>query len=329
MHDEFFPMNPINPANARFWSKLGQRGTFGITMLDLGRDIDDLVVLTADLCSTSGLDRFRITYPEKFLNVGIAEQNLLGISAGLAKEGYTVFATTFSNFAAMRSYEQVRLNMGYMGFPIKLVGLGSGFAMGMFGNTHYGMEDIALMRAVPGLCILSPADCTEVAKATVAAADHNGPVYLRLTGIVNNPVVNKEDYHFEIGKAISLKSGSDVAIIATGSMVYHAIEAAKILESRGISATVINMHTIKPLDTDAITAAGNTSKLIVTVEEHSIIGGLGGAVAEFLCSRPSAPRQLIIGIPDTFQTAGDYPYLLEQNGLTGPRIAERIAGVFK
>lgn len=317
-----------NSLNARLWSKLGQRGTFGITMLDLGRDIDNLVVLTADLCSTSGLDRFRITYPDKFLNVGIAEQNLLGISAGFAKEGYTVFATSFANFAAMRSYEQVRLNLGYMGFNIKLVGLGSGYAMGMFGNTHYGIEDVALMRAIPGLCILSPADCTDVVKATVAAARYNGPVYLRLTGIMNNPIVNKEEYNFEIGKAIPLKSGSDISIIATGSMVYHSLEAAKILDSRGISASVVNMHTIKPLDTGAIDAACTRSNLIVTVEEHSAIGGLGGAVAEYLCGRSSAPRQLIIGMPDAFQTAGDYLYLLDQNGLTGPHIADKIVSLF-
>lgn len=321
-------MIPINSLNARLWSKLGQRGTFGITMLDLGRDLDNLVVLTADLCSTSGLDRFRTTYPDKFLNVGIAEQNLLGISAGLAKEGYTVFATSFANFVAMRSYEQVRLNLGYMGFNIKLVGLGSGYAMGMFGNTHYGIEDVALMRAIPGLCIISPADCTEVVKATEAAARYPGPIYLRLTGIVNNPIVNKEDYPFEIGKAITLKSGSDISIIATGSMVYHSIEAAKILESREISASVINMHTIKPLDTGAINTACMTSKLIVTVEEHSVIGGLGGSVAEYLCGISSAPRQLIIGMPDAFQMAGDYQYLLEQNGLTGPQIAEKIIDTF-
>jgi len=321
-------MIPINSLNARLWSKLGQRGTFGITMLDLGRDLDNLVVLTADLCSTSGLDRFRTTYPDKFLNVGIAEQNLLGISAGLAKEGYTVFATSFANFVAMRSYEQVRLNLGYMGFNIKLVGLGSGYAMGMFGNTHYGIEDVALMRAIPGLCIISPSDCTEVVKATEAAARYPGPIYLRLTGIVNNPIVNKEDYPFEIGNAITLKSGSDISIIATGSMVYHSIEAAKILESREISASVINMHTIKPLDTGAINTACVTSKLIVTVEEHSVIGGLGGSVAEYLCGISSAPRQLIIGMPDAFQMAGDYQYLLEQNGLTGPQIAEKIIDTF-
>lgn len=318
----------INSLNARLWSKLGQRSTFGITMIDLGRDIDNLIVLTADLCSTSGLDRFRALYPEKLLNVGIAEQNLIGISAGLAKEGRLVFATTFATFAAMRSYEQVRLNLGYMGFNIKLVGLGSGFGMGMFGNTHYGIEDIALMRAIPGLCIVSPSDCTEVVKATQAIARYIGPVYFRLTGVTNNPVVNREDYPFEIGKAISLKKGSDVTIIATGSMVYHTLEAAKILDARGLSASVVNMHTIKPLDTGAIDTACTSSNLIVTVEEHSVIGGLGGAVAEYLCGRSSAPRQLIIGMPDAFQTVGDYLYLLDQNGLTGPHIADKIVSSF-
>ncbi len=321
-------MIQINSLNARLWSKLGQQGTFGITMLELGRDLENLIVLSADLCLTSGLDRFRLQFPEKFLNVGIAEQNLVGISAGLAKEGYIVFATTFANFAAMRSYEQVRLNMGYMGLNIKLVGLGSGFAMGMFGNTHYGIEDVALMRAIPGLCILSPSDCTEVVKATQAVAKYPRPIYLRLTGILNNPIVNKEDYPFEIGKAIPLKSGSDIAIIATGSMVYHSLVAAKLLESKGISAAVINMHTIKPLDTEIINAACRDVKLIVTVEEHTVIGGLGGAVAEYLSGKPPGPRQLTIGVPDAFQKAGNYQYLLEQNGLTGPQIAERMSSTF-
>jgi transketolase len=199
----------------------------------------------------------------------------------------------------------------------------------MFGNTHYGMEDIALMRAIPGLCILSPADCTEVMKATMAAARKEGPFYIRLTGVANNPVVYKNDFVYEIGRSICLKPGSDIAIIATGSMVHHALEAAKILESQGISAEVTDMHTIKPLDTDAIKTAAARRKLIVTVEEHSVIGGLGGAVAEYLCSLPHAPRQLIIGIPDSFQIAGDYPYLLEQNGLTGPHIAEKILAALK
>lgn len=313
----------LTSVNARVWAKLGQRGTFGVTMLELGAEIDNLLVLTADLATTSGLDRFKKTYPDKFLNIGIAEQNMVGIAAGLAKEGNVVFCTTFATFAAMRSFEQTRLHMGYMGLNVKLVGLASGFAMGMFGNTHYGMEDIALMRAIPNLVIISPADCAEVVKACEAAALYHGPVYIRLTGIMNNPMVYREDYNFDIGKAVTLRQGSDVTLIATGSMVHQALETAKLLDNKSISSSVVNMHTLKPIDTSIICEACD-KKLIVTIEEHSIIGGLGSAVSEFKSRLSSAPKQLFIGIPDSFQKAGDYKYLLEQNGLTAPQIAERI-----
>ncbi len=309
--------------NVRMWSMLGQRGTFGTVMLELGANIDNLMVLTGDLSTTSGLDRFKKSYPDKFLNIGIAEQNMLGIAAGLAKEGYVVFVTTFATFATMRSLEQVSVHMGYMRFNVKLVGLASGFAMGQFGNTHYGISDIATMRAIPNVVLLSPADCGEVAKAIEAAALYHGPVYLRLTGVMNNPIVYKDDYNFEIGKAIILRQGSDITIIATGSMVYQALEAAKLLDDRSISASVVNMHTIKPLDTSVIDEACN-KKLIVTVEEHNIIGGLGGAVSEYKSRIDNAPRQVFIGIQDTFQKVGDYKYLLEQNSLTSSQIAERI-----
>jgi transketolase len=316
-------MIKFKSTNVRMWSMLGQRGTFGTFMLDLGANIDNLMVLTGDLAKSSGLDRFKTSYPDQFLNIGIAEQNMVGIAAGLAKEGHVVFATTFAPFATMRSLEQVKVHMGYMGFNVKLVGLASGLATGVLGNTHYGMEDLALIRAIPNLVLLSPADCVEVAKATEAAAIYHGPVYLRLTGIMNNPVIYKDDYNFEIGKAITLLQGSDITIIATGSMVYQALKAAKLLDERSISASVVNMHTIKPIDTSVIDEACN-KKLIVTVEEHNVIGGLGGAVSEYKSSINNAPRQLFIGIPDTFPKVGDYQYLLEQNGLTASQIAERI-----
>ena len=317
-------MIAINSTNARIWSKLGSRGTFGATMLELGGEMENLMVLTSDLSTTSGLDRFKNAHSNKFLNVGIAEQNMIGIASGMAKEGKNVFVTTFANFAAMRSYEQIRLGLGYMGFNVKVVGLASGMAMGMFGNTHYGIEDMALMRAVPGLTVLSPADGVEVVKTVMAAAKHQGPIYIRLTGAMNNPIVYKEDYDFTIGKAVTLKEGGAITIIATGTMVYEALAAAKILEEQAISATVVNMHTIKPLDTSVIDKACASSKLIVTVEEHSIIGGLGGAVAEYKSSLANAPRQLFIGLPDRFGKAGDYKYLLRKYGLTGEQIAQRI-----
>ena len=321
-------MPALNPLNARMYSKLGQRGSFALTMEEIAAQDDELMLMTADLATLSGLTRFREKFPEKFLNVGIAEQNMIGIAAGMAKEGKTVFATTYSNFLAMRSYEQIRNHLGYMQFNVKVIGSGSGFAMGMSGNTHYGIEDIALMRAIPGLMVVSPADGGETMKAVCEAAKYQGPVYIRLSGVMNAPVVYHDEYQFELGKSVPLRTGKDIAIIATGSMVYPALEAAKILESRGISASVVNMHTIKPLDTGAIDIACATSQLIVTVEEHSVVGGLGGAVAEYLCGRASAPRQLIIGMPDVFQKAGDYQYLLEQNSLTGPQIAEKVISSF-
>jgi transketolase len=317
-------MIAINPSIARNLSRLGTRGTFGLALLDVGAENENLLVLSADLCTTSGLDRFRSAYPERFFNTGIAEQNMLGIAGGLAKEGYKVFCSSFATFVSMRSYEMVRLNLGYMAFNIKVVGLAAGFAMGMFGNTHYATEDIALMRAVPGLCILSPADCGEVVKATRAAALYEGPVYLRLTGQAGNPIVYDHEYNFEIGRAVMLREGTDIAIIATGSMVYESLEAAKLLEPGGLSAAVIDMHTIKPLDTSAIERALE-KKLIVTVEEHSVVGGLGGAVAEYKCGLNSAPPQLILGIADGFKKAGSYRYMLEQNGLTASHIADSIS----
>ena len=214
--------------------------------------------------------------------------------------------------------------MGYMQRNVKLVGLGSGFSMGLFGNTHYCMEDIAIVRAIPGIAILSPADCTELVKATIASANHEGPVYLRLTGVMNNPVVYRQDYDFELGKAIMLAKGADVAIIATGSMVFHSLQAAEILKNQGISASVIDMHTIKPLDTDIIDRKICFVKLMVSVEEHSVAGGLGGAIAEHLCSVREHPALLRLGIEDNFKPAGEYRYMLEQNGLLPEQIAFNI-----
>ena len=316
-------MLEINKKNIRIWSALGARGTLGQALMDLATRNSNLVVLSADLGNTSGLSRFMSTYPDRFFNLGIAEPNMVGVASGMAKEGLCVFATTFSNFLAMRSYEQIRLNLGYMKFPVKLVGVASGFAMGMFGNTHYGLEDMALMRAVPNLTLISPADSTEVVKTVDAVAEYDRPVYIRLTGGMNNPIVYKEDYDFKIGKAITLRDGKDVAIIATGTMVYNSLKVAELLEENGISCRVVNMHTIKPLDVDAIHAACD-AKLIVTVEEHSIIGGLGGAVAECLSEKGLHPPLLRLGIGDEFKHAGTYEYMLEVSGLSVKEIYERI-----
>jgi transketolase len=314
----------INPSNARFWSMLGPRGAFGAAILEIAKENDKVVAVAADLTTTAGLDRFKKEYPDRLINTGIAENNMLGIAAALANEGFVPYAISFANFSVLRACEATRHFMGYMQRNVKLVGLSSGFAMGMFGNTHYGFEDIAIIRAIPGIIILSPADSTEVVKAAEAASKYAGPVYIRLTGVMNNPIVYKEDYDFEIGKAISLRKGTDITIIATGTMVSNSLQASKLLEKQGISASVIDMHTIKPLDTKIIDDEIVSSKLIVSVEEHSKIGGLGGAIAEHLSSLQKHPVLLKLGVEDKFRHAGDYRYMLEQNELMPEQIAVSI-----
>lgn len=317
-------MLEITSSNARQWSRLGSRGVFGQAILALAETKQNLMVLSADLGISSGLDRFKKAYPDKFLNVGIAEQNMIGVAAGLAKEDFIVFATSFAPFISMRCSEQIRMNLGYMNLNVKAVAIGSGIAMAHLGVSHYGIEDASIMRSIPNLTVVSPADCSEIVKTVYAAAEYEGPMYIRLTGAANNPIVYKEDYNFKIGKAITLREGTDITIIANGTMVYESLEAAKLLELQGISTTVVNMHTIKPLDISVIDKAAASSKLIVTAEEHSVVGGLGGAIAEYKTALRNAPPQLIIGLPDKFGKAGDYKYLLEKYGLTGEHIARKI-----
>lgn len=313
----------FSPANIRTWSRLGSCGAFGLAAMEFPELEQDTVICTADLCFYSGLDRFRAKYPEYLYNVGIAEQNLVGIAGGLAKEGVNVFATTYASFATTRALDQVRVNMGYMQLPIKLVGLTSGLSVGILGATHMSIEDVAIMRSIPNITVLSPADCTETVKATLAAAQYDGPVYIRLTGPMNNPSVYTEDYDYEIGKAITLQEGSDVAIIATGTMVYNSKKAIELLEQQGISCTLIDMHTIKPLDEQAIQKVLG-HRLVVTVEEHSVLGGLGGAVSEYMAQQKQKPAQLIIGIEDSFAHAADYQSLIEYYELTPNDIAKKI-----
>lgn len=314
----------INQANIKMWSRIGSRASFGLAAVELGKTVDNLMVLTADVSTSAGLERFKNNFPDKFLDIGIAEQNMMGIAAGLASEGMKVITATFAPFQTMRCCEQIRVNLGYMGQNVCMVGLASGVVLGTLGYTHCSIEDIGIMRAIPGITIISPADCLETVKATFAAINNKESVYIRLTGGANNPMVYTEDYDFTIGRAITLREGSDITIIAAGTMVHESMEAAKILDEHGISATVVNMHTIKPLDTSAIDKACEGSKLIVTVEEHSIVGGLGSAVAEYKATLKNAPQQLFIGLPDKFGKAGDYGYMLEKNGLTSEKVAEKI-----
>lgn len=301
--------------NIRMLSLLGQRGTFGTVLYDMASNDDRIVALTADLTRASGLERFSEEYPERCLNVGIAEQNAVGFASGMADRGKIPFVTTFSNFAALRANEFVRHFMSYMKCNVKLVGLGSGFAMELFGTTHYGLEDIAVLRSMPNITILSPSDCLETAKCVEYCVSHKGPVYLRLSGKMNHSVVNRKDYNFQAGKGVELRTGGEIVIFATGSMVNISLKAAEELEAIGILVSVVNFHTIKPIDRECILKFKDY-KLIFSIEEHSITGGLGSAVSEILSGEKAHGRMVRLGTGRHYEKAGTYEYMLEKHGLT-------------
>lgn len=316
-------MIEIKRNKVKLWSRLGARAVYGQAILELAKQRDDFYVMSADLCQSSGLVRFKEEFPTRFINAGIAEQNMIGIAGGMAKDGTNIFASSFSPFITMRACEQVRMNMGYMQLNIKTVGLGAGLIMSELGNSHYGIEDASVMRSIPGMTVIEPCDGVEIVKAVEALCDYDRPAYLRLTGGSNLPIVYEEDIEFEIGKAINIKAGKDIALIATGTMVYYAIKTAEFLEAQSVNAAVIDMHTIKPIDTACIDNLLDR-KLIVTIEEATTVGGLGSAVAENLAPRKEKPSQLIIGINDFFPHAGSYQYLLDECGLTAEKISKKI-----
>lgn len=249
---------------------------------------------------------------------------MVGVAGGLAKEGFIPFVSTYASFCCSRCADQVRVNMAYMKLPIKMLGLTAGYGAGILGETHMSVEDIAFMRSIPNITILSPADCVEVIKCMLAAAKTKEPTYIRLSGTVNTSMIYKEDYDFEIGKAIILREGTDICIFATGSMVSQVIKPADILEERCISCTVVNIHTIKPIDNNIIEKADNNHKLLITAEEHSIYSGLGSAVSEIVSGMFDHAPLDIIGIEDVYVKPGDYQYQIEQSGLTSDQIVNRI-----
>lgn len=317
-------MTEINKKTLRTLSLLGPSGAFGAAALELAEAEPRALMLTADLGFFAGLSRFKAAYPDRLYNFGIAEQNMLAAAAGFAKEGFIPFAVTYASFCASRCADQLRVNMSYMRLPIKLVGLCGGFGAGLLGATHMGVEDLAVMRALPNITVLSPADGLEVLKAVRAAAEHPGPVYLRLTGPVTLPTVYQEDYAFQIGKAVPLRRGSDVCIIAAGSAVSLAMQTSERLAEEGVSCSVLNMHTVKPLDREALLEADGSHLLLATMEEHNTFGGLYGAVAECL-ARENAHRPILpFGIQDRFVSAGAYAYQLEQSGMTVQRMQAEI-----
>jgi len=318
-------MFEISARNVRTWSRQGPRAIYGQALTELASANENIVALSADLGRSSGLDRLSKERPDQFLNVGIAEQNMVGCAAGLARMGFDVFASTFAPFASMRASEQVRMNMGYMREPVKLVALGSGLSMAYLGNSHFGLEDVAVMRTVPGLTIIAPADCVEIHKVLQACVGYDQPVYIRLTGAPNLPIVYSADYAFEIGKAIWLRPARDVVLIASGSTVGHCLGAADALGQAGIDVGILNMHTIKPLDTHALAEAARSARAIFVIEEHTTVGGLGSAVLEHVnAAGIGSPPIFVHGIADRFVETGDYPFMLKMNRLDASGIAEVV-----
>ncbi len=300
--------------------KLAQRNYYGKALAKLAETRKDVVVLDADLAGSTKTSEFRKVAPERFVEAGIAEQDMIGVAAGLAASGKTVFASTFAVFATGRCWEQIRLGCAYPKLNVKVVSTHCGISVGADGASHQALEDIAIMRALPNMVVISPADAYEAYAATLALADYKGPCYMRL-GRADVPVLFDEDVGFEIGKAKKLRSGEDVSLIGTGQMVSLCMEAAEILEKEGISAEVINMSTIKPLDGAAVMDSVSKTGCAVTAEEHSVIGGLGSAVAEFLSENMPAPV-VRVGTRDTFGESGDPDDLFKKYGLTAEDIAE-------
>ena len=301
--------------------KIATREAYGNALAEFGSDYD-FVVLDADLAAATKTAIFKKKFPERFFDCGIAEGNMMCVAAGLAAAGKPVFASSFAMFAAGRAFEQIRNSIGYPHLNVKIGATHAGITVGEDGATHQCLEDIALMRSIPGMVIVNPADAVEARAAVKAALEYNGPMYLRF-GRLAVPVFNNADnYTFELGKGICLKDGSDVTIVATGVMVDMAIKASELLADKGISARVINIHTIKPLDKEIILKAAAETGAIVTAEEHNIIGGLGSAVAEAVCEGTPVPV-LRVGTNDCYGHSGKVPPLLEMYGLTPENIAAK------
>lgn len=307
--------------------KIATRESYGNALAQYGAEYD-IVVLDADLSKSTKTDTFKKKFPERFINMGIAEANMMSTAAGLASCGKVVFASTFAMFAAGRAFEQVRNSICYPNLNVKIGATHAGISVGEDGASHQAIEDISLMRSIPNMVVINPADDIEARAAVLAAIKHSGPVYLRF-GRLGVPVLYDEaTYKFELGKGVLLNDGKDVTIIATGLMVPEALKASEILAEQGVSARVINIHTIKPIDADIIIKAAQETGAIVTAEEHSIIGGLGSAVAEVLGENSPAPLKRV-GVMDKFGKSGKPAALLEEYGLTAENIVKNTLEVLK
>ena len=302
--------------------KIATRDAYGKALVEFA-DKYDYVVLDADLAEATKTIYFKKAHPERFFDCGIAEGNMISVAAGLAAAGKMAFASSFAMFAAGRAFEQVRNSVGYPHLNVKIGATHAGITVGEDGATHQCLEDIALMRTIPGMTVVSPSDAVEARAAVEAAMQTYGPFYLRFGRAAVEVINDRPDYKFELGRAVTLREGKDATVIATGIMVSMALEAAKVLEAEGIDVRVINIHTIKPLDVDAVVKAAKETGAIVVAEEHNIIGGLGSAVAEVLVENCPVPMARV-GVEDRFGKSGKVAPLLEEYGLTAKNIADKV-----
>ena len=308
--------------------KIATRESYGNALVELGKEHEDLVVLDADLAAATKTGTFKKAFPDRHIDCGIAEANMVGIGAGLAAAGMVPFVSSFAMFAAGRAFEQVRNSVGYPHLNVKIGATHAGISVGEDGATHQCNEDIALMRTIPGMVVISPADDVEAKAAVRAAYEYDGPVYLRFGRLAAPVIFDEETYKFEIGKGQVVAEGTDVTIIATGLMVGNSMEAAEMLAEKGISAKVINMATIKPLDEELVIAAAKETGKVVTVEEHSVIGGLGSAVCDVLSEKCPTPV-LKVGVNDVFGHSGPALDLIAEFGLDAKGIAEKVEAFVK
>ena len=306
----------ITNTNMTLWSKLGTRALYGTILYELGMSKLDFLVLTADTSTSAGLDRFRRSFPEFFIDVGLSEQNLIGVAAGLALEGWTVIASTFSPFITLRCLEQIKVQIAYNKSAVKFVGLASGVVLGDLGYTHCSIEDISVIRSIPGITIISPADCTELVKALPQILASKNPIYLRLTGSSTMNRVYYDDYDFNIGTPVILRDGGNIAILAIGSAVHIALDVSKILEKNGLNACVMNIHTILPNNDEWVNQYLQNFEFIVTIEEHSVQGGLGTAVLESVNFNGIKTQIFKYGLPHAYSHSGNYEFMLKKAKLT-------------
>ena len=313
----------------KLYSQIGTRATFGLVCIELLKSYENLIICTADVSTSAGLDRFRKKFPNNYVDVGIAEQNLIGVATGLSDLDFKVITTTFSPFQTLRCLEQIKVNLGYMKNKIIMVGLASGLVLGPLGFTHASIEDVGVLRSIPNINIVCPSDSGELIKSLEESLLSKNSTYIRLTGGSNNKIINNNDYKFEIGKSIELLKGNKICIISNGQIISECLDAANKLNEEGISASVINMHTIKPIDEKKIIEIAKKYELVVTVEEHNIIGGLGSAVAEVLARLKHAPPQVFIGINDYYEKGGNYFYLKNKYSISSDKIFEKVINTYE